>query len=205
MRSRVDATDSSMSSPGVDGALVARIAAGDETALAHLYDALGGLAYSLARAILHDPAESEEAVADAFLQVWTTAKSFDGSRASVAAWVTMIVRTRALDRLRSRKRRTMAVEKAAGFDAEGVAIPIGDPGPEPDRFAELAEVRQRVAGVMAELSPPQRRAIELAFFQGLSHSEIAEALGEPLGTVKTRIRAGMEKLRAGLASYIGVE
>jgi RNA polymerase sigma-70 factor (ECF subfamily) len=86
-----------------------------------------------------------------------------------------------------------------------VAIPIGNAGPEPDRFAELAEVRQRVAGVMAELSPPQRRAIELAFFQGLSHSEIAETLGEPLGTVKTRIRAGMEKLRAGLASYIGVE
>jgi RNA polymerase sigma-70 factor (ECF subfamily) len=205
MRPRVDATDSSMSSPGVDGALVARIAAGDETALAHLYDALGGLAYSLARAILHDPAESEDAVADAFLQVWTSAKSFDGSRASVVAWVTMIVRTRALDRLRSRKRRTTAVEKAAGFDDEGVAIPIGNPGPEPDRFAELAEVRQRVAGVMAELSPPQRRAIELAFFQGLSHSEIAETLGEPLGTVKTRIRAGMEKLRAGLASYIGVE
>ena len=194
-----------MSSPGVDGAVVARIAAGDETALAHLYDALGGLAYSLARAILHDPAESEDAVADAFLQVWTTAKSFDGSRASVTAWVTMIVRTRALDRLRSRRHRTTVVEKAAGFDAEGVAIPIGNPGLEPDRFVELAEVRHRVASLMAELPPPQRRAIELAFFHGLSHSEIAETLGEPLGTVKTRIRAGMEKLRAGLASYIGVE
>lgn len=194
-----------MNAPGVDAALVARIAAGDETALARLYDALGTLAYSLARAILHDPAESEDAVADAFLQVWTTARSFDDTRASVVAWVSMIVRTRALDRLRARKRRTAAVEKAAGFDALGMALPIANPGPEPENAAELAEVRQRVAGVLAELPPAQRRVIELAFFQGMSHSEIADALGEPLGTIKTRIRAGMEKLRAGLASYIGVE
>lgn len=194
-----------MNSPGVDAALVARIAAGDETALARLYDALGTLAYSLARAILHDPAESEDAVADAFLQVWTTARSFDDSRASVVAWVSMIVRTRALDRLRARKRRFATIEKAAGFDMEGMALPIANPGPGPEGAAELAEVRQRVAAVLAELPAPQRRVIELAFFHGLSHSEIADALGEPLGTIKTRIRAGMEKLRAGLASYIGVE
>lgn len=194
-----------MNAPGVDAALVARIAAGDETALARLYDALGTLAYSLARAILHDPAESEDAVADAFLQVWTTARSFDDSRASVVAWVSMIVRTRALDRLRARKRRVATLEKAAGFDVEGMALPIANPGPEPESAAELAEVRQRVAGVLAELPPPQRRVIELAFFHGLSHAEIADALGEPLGTIKTRIRAGMEKLRAGLASYIGVQ
>jgi RNA polymerase sigma-70 factor (ECF subfamily) len=159
----------------------------------------------MAHAILGDPAESEDAVADTFLQVWTTARTFDASRASVVAWVAMIVRTRSLDRLRSRKRRASAIEKAAGFDVEGMAIPIGNPGPDPDRAAELSEIRRRVAAGLTELPPPQRRAIELAFFQGLSHSEIAEALGEPLGTVKTRIRAGMEKLRAGLASYIGVE
>jgi RNA polymerase sigma-70 factor (ECF subfamily) len=194
-----------MKRPGVDAGLIERIAAGDEAALASLYDALGGLAYSMAHAILGDPAESEDAVADTFLQVWTTARTFDSSRAGVVAWVAMMVRTRSLDRLRSRKRRASAIEKAAGFDVEGMAIPIGNPGPDPDRAAELSEIRRRVAAGLTELPPPQRRAIELAFFQGLSHSEIAEALGEPLGTVKTRIRAGMEKLRAGLASYIGVE
>jgi RNA polymerase sigma-70 factor (ECF subfamily) len=191
--------------PDVDAGLIARVAAGDESALAALYDAMGGAAYSLARAMLGDPAEAEEAVADAFLQIWTTAKLFDESRASVSAWVSMIVRSRSLDRLRSRKRRETYVEKAAGFDTEGIASPIGNPGTAPDRHVELAEVRARVARELAELPAPQRRAIELAFFQGLSHSEIAEALGEPLGTVKTRIRAGMEKLRVGLATYIGVE
>ncbi len=194
-----------MNPPVLDSGLMARMVAGDEAALAALYDALGGHAFSLARALLGDPAEAEEAVADAFLQVWTTADTFDTSRASVIAWVTMIVRSRALDRLRSRKRREGTVAKSASFDLEGLAAPTGNPGEGPERLAEQSELRARVAAELARLPDTQRRVLELAFFGGLSHSEIAAELGEPLGTVKTRIRAGMEKLRVALATYIGVE
>jgi RNA polymerase sigma factor (sigma-70 family) len=98
-----------------DRVLVARLAAGDERALAELYDRYGAMAYSLACSILHDPSEAEEAASDAFVQVWSTAASFDPGRASVGAWISMITRTRSLDRLRARKRRAVTVEKAAGL------------------------------------------------------------------------------------------
>jgi RNA polymerase sigma-70 factor (ECF subfamily) len=115
----------------------------------------------------------------------------------------MITRTRALDRLRARKRRARVVESAvAESDApEATALPMGSPGVEPDRSAEQADLRARVSQALAGLPDNQRQVIELAFFGGLSQSEIAAQLNEPLGTVKTRVLAAMTKLRSALTAY----
>jgi RNA polymerase sigma-70 factor (ECF subfamily) len=193
-----------MTSPesrAADLQLVTRLASGEEHALAELYDRYSGLVYSLAFSILGDAGDAEEAAADTFLQVWTSATGFDPSRASVAGWLTMIARTRALDRLRARRRREATVAHAA-TSGDGVAIPLSGADALPDRSSELSEMQSRVGQALAELTPPQRRVIELAYYGGLSHSEIANELGEPLGTVKTRIRAAMEKLRSALGAYV---
>ncbi|MGH8436153.1 MAG: sigma-70 family RNA polymerase sigma factor [Pseudomonas sp.] len=179
------------------------MAAGDERALAALYDRFGNLAFSLAYQILGDSADAEEAAADAFVQAWSSAGSFDPARASVVAWLSMIARTRALDRLRSKKRRTRVLETATAQSdaAEPTALPMGSPGIEPERQAEQADLRERVYQSLTGLPDNQRQVIEMAYFGGLSHSEIAAALNEPLGTVKTRVRAAMTKLRAALTAY----
>ncbi len=187
-----------------DTTLVARVAAGDEAALGMLYDRHGNLAWSLARSILSDAAEAEEAVSDAFLQVWNRSATFDPGRSSVEGWLCMIVRTRALDRLRARKRRHAAVDRSAAADTQGFAAPIADAAVTPDAAIDTADRGRAVRAALDSLPAPQRRALEMAYFGGLSHSEIAQALNEPVGTVKTRIRSGMEKLRTLLAAYVGV-
>jgi RNA polymerase sigma-70 factor (ECF subfamily) len=181
-----------------DSALVAQAAAGDERALGELYDRYGGMAFSLACAIVVEHADAEEVVADAFAQVWRSASGFEPSRGSVAAWLATIVRTRALDLVRSRKRRARVLEEAAVVTDEGETLVLAPTLESPDRGAELAETSTIVRKSLAELPPPQRRVIELAYFGGLSQSEIAAQLSEPLGTVKTRMRAGMDKLRQAL-------
>jgi RNA polymerase sigma-70 factor (ECF subfamily) len=181
-----------------DSALVAQAAAGDERALGELYDRYGGMAFSLACAIVGEHADAEEVVADAYAQVWRSASGFDPSRGSVAAWLATIVRTRALDLVRSRKRRARVLEEAAMVTDEGETLVLAPTPESPDRGAELTDVSTIVRRSLAELPPPQRRVIELAYFGGLSQSEIAAQLSEPLGTVKTRMRAGMDKLRQAL-------
>jgi RNA polymerase sigma-70 factor (ECF subfamily) len=188
---------------GSDRELISRMAAGDERALGAFYDRFSSVAYSLAYQILSDAADAEEATADAFLQVWNSAANFDSSRASPVGWLSMITRTRALDRLRSRRRRARVVEAATAEDSgvEPTALPISAAAIEPDRQAEQSDLRSKVSRLLAELPENQRRVIELAFFSGLSHSEIAAALNEPLGTIKTRVRTAMTKLRGALAPY----
>lgn len=181
-----------------DSALVARAAAGDERALGDLYDRFGGMAYSLACAIVGEHADAEEVVADAFAQIWRSASGFDASRGSVAAWVATIARTRALDLVRSRKRRARVLEEAAVVTDEGETLVLAPSSEATDRGAELTEASVIVRRSLADLPAPQRKVIELAYFGGLSQSEIAAQLSEPLGTVKTRMRAGMEKLRQAL-------
>lgn len=181
-----------------DSALVAQAAAGDERALGELYDRYGGMAFSLACAIVVEHADAEEVVADAFAQVWRSASGFEPSRGSVAAWLATIVRTRALDLVRSRRRRARVLEEAAVVTDEGETLVLAPTSESPDRGAELTETSTIVRRSLAELPLPQRRVIELAYFGGLSQSEIAAHLSEPLGTVKTRMRAGMEKLRQAL-------
>ena len=187
--------------PGVhspDSAVVALAASGDERALGELYDRYGGMAYSLAAAIVGEHADAEEVVADAFAQIWRSAAGFDPARGSVAAWIATITRTRALDLVRSRKRRARVLEDAAVVTDEGEALVLAPTLEAADRSTELSETRAIVQRSLAELSAPQRRVIELAYFGGFSQSEIAAQLSEPLGTVKTRMRAAMEKLRQSL-------
>ena len=181
-----------------DSAVVALAASGDERALGELYDRFGGMAYSLACAIVGEHADAEEVVADAFAQIWRSAAGFDPARGSVAAWIATITRTRALDLVRSRKRRARVLEDAAVVTDEGETLVLAPTLEAADRGAELSETSAIVQRSLAELSAPQRRVIELAYFGGFSQSEIAAQLSEPLGTVKTRMRAALEKLRQSL-------
>ena len=181
--------------PVPDRALVASMAAGDDEALGTLYDRHGRTAYALAYAIVAERADAEEVVADAFGQAWRSAGQYDPERGSVGAWLSTITRARALDLVRGRGRRVRAHERAAHADADGLATPVA-PVESPDRAVERLETGSLVRRALGSLPEPQRRAIELAYFSGLSQSEIATELNEPLGTVKTRMRAGMEKLRA---------
>ena len=189
-------------SPVPDSHLVSRMAAGEDAALGDLYDRYGRTVYALALAIVREPADAEEVVVDAFGQAWRSAASFDAARGSVGAWLATIARTRALDTVRARGRRARAHERAALLSDDGVAAPIATTGSDPSRAVELGDARRLVSQALAVLSSPQRVAIELAYFEGLSQSEIAERLSEPLGTIKTRIRAGMEKLRGLLGPLV---
>jgi len=181
-----------------DCELVERMTRRDERALGELYDRHGGPVYSLALAIVGERADAEEVVADSFGQAWRSAEQFDLARGSVAAWLVTITRTRALDLVRARGRRGRALARAASGNSEGLAVPIAAAGEAPDRGVERHEARRLVERSLAELSEVQRRVIELAYFGGLTQTEIAAELQEPLGTVKTRMRAGLEKLRGSL-------
>jgi len=185
-----------------DRTLVERMAAGDDRALGELYDRYGGMAYALAVAIVAERADAEEVVADAFGQAWRTGPQFDPGRGSVAAWLATITRTRALDLVRARGRRARALERAAQAGTSGLAAPLAEMAVAPDRGAEQQEAKRLVRHCLAELPEAQRRVIELAYFGGLTQTEIAAELQEPLGTVKTRMRAAMAKLRGSLAPLL---
>jgi RNA polymerase sigma-70 factor (ECF subfamily) len=156
-----------------------------------LYDACSGRAMAVAFHLLRDRAEAEDVVQESFLEVWRRAAGWDPARGSREAWLLLIARSRALDRLRARSSARRAAERAA-------ADPVA-PQPPPVEVAEAHQRRTRVRDALDELPPPQREAVELAYFGGLSQTEIAARLGEPLGTVKTRLRLAMEKLGARLA------
>jgi RNA polymerase sigma-70 factor, ECF subfamily len=189
---------SPIASPTQDAEIVARLVAGEERALGELYDRYGGLAYSLACAMLVDPADAEEVVADAFAQIWRSASTYDASRGNPLAWITTIVRSRALDLLRAHRRRSRALANAVA-KSDDSASPGLSTGPESaDRGVEQSETAALVRRSLADLPVAQRTVLELAYFGGLSQSEIAQRLSEPLGTVKTRMRSGMEKLRNAL-------
>lgn len=183
-----------------DAELLSRAARGDERAVGMVYDRYGQMMYAVAFRIVRQQGDAEEVVAEAFAQAWRDAGRFEAGRGSVAAWLTVMTRSRALDFVRARARRERITDTAQRSDPEGT-LGMGTPGASPDAGVEMEERERRVAAALADLSPPQRTAIELAFFEGLSHSEIAERLNEPLGTVKTRVRLGMQKLRESLKPY----
>lgn len=183
-----------------DAELVARVAQGDEGALGQLYDRFGGVLYAVAFRVMGQQADAEEVVMEAFAQAWREARRFDTGRGSVAAWLTVMTRSRALDRVRSQSRRERITDTAAR--EEPASAPAMSAGFPPPGASLLDEERGRAVGAaLAALSPPQRQAIELAYYEGLSQSEIAARLGEPLGTIKTRVRLGMQKLREALRPY----
>ena len=170
-------------------------AAGDHSALASLYDESSSLVYGIALRVLNNTADAEEITLDVFAQVWRSAGSFDGQRGSVQSWLVTLVRSRSIDRLRSRHSRVKR-EEAVGSTTEFRAT---TPGPEEQ--TAFSQKRKRIQTALGMLSGEQRQVIELAFFSGLTHMEVAAQLGEPLGTVKTRIRLGMMRLRDALGDF----
>jgi RNA polymerase sigma-70 factor, ECF subfamily len=201
--SPLDMTLSAPSAGLTDLELLSRLIAGDERALGTLYDRHGAMSFALASAIVGDSADAEEVVAESFAQMWRNATTFDRTRGSVVAWVSTIVRSRSLDLLRARRRRARMLDEAAAMSDEGASPALSTGSPSPDRDVELNEAQRLVRRSLDELPAPQRLCLELAYFGGLSQSEIAERLSEPLGTVKTRMRAGMDKLRSSLKPLMG--
>jgi RNA polymerase sigma-70 factor (ECF subfamily) len=174
--------------------LLQRVAARDTEALAEFYDQTAGLLFSVAVRVLGDAAEAEEAIQDVFVQIWEKAATFDPLLGTPFHWAVSITRHRAIDRLRSRHRRARLLE-----DLGQLALEDPPTGHAPEGLAadEANLVRSALAGLPAD----QRQAIELAFFNGMTHLEIAQALQEPLGTIKARIRRGLMKLRETLGEY----
>ncbi len=167
--------------------MIARMSESDETALSSFFEATSPLVYGMAVRILRDHAAAEEVAAAVYLQAWRQAGRYDPARGAPSTWLLTIARTRSIDRLRQRAQDRQRVEPLAGQM-------LRDERPDPLEASVAAERRRRVQSALAELSAEQRVAIELAFFGGLSHTEIAARTAEPLGTVKTRIRLGMRKL-----------
>ena len=175
-----------------DAALVRRLLQRDVSAFEELYDRHSRLVYALVLRILQQATTAEEIVQDVFLQLWRNASQYDRSRGPFVPWLLTLARNRALDRLRLKSERQRRREEQAEELPSVVAIP--------DFEGALDEKRRavRVREVMSSLNPQQKRAIELAYFEGLTHTEIANALNEPLGTVKSWIRNGLLRLKEGL-------
>jgi RNA polymerase sigma-70 factor, ECF subfamily len=174
--------------------LIQRMATGDRDAFARFYDRYAGLVLTFAARLLQVRADAEDLLQEVFLQVWRQAKGYDQARGSPEAWLMTMTRSRAIDKLRSRRRR----DESAGSPQR--SSPLDGVGTVESGAAE-SEARLTVHGALAQLPEAQRVVLELAYFDGFTQSEIAARLGEPLGTVKTRLRAGLERLRG----FLGVK
>ena len=172
-----------------DEALIALVARGDDSALGELYDRVGRVAYSIAHRILRDERLAEDAVQEGFLAVWRSAASFRAERAKASTWIVTLVHRRAVDIVRREERR-----RTESLDAD--ALPDApDPSGSAEDEAWLGFERDRVLAAIRTLPDAQRETIELAYYGGYSQSELAERLGVPLGTIKSRMFAGLARLR----------
>jgi RNA polymerase sigma-70 factor (ECF subfamily) len=171
-----------------DLALVTAVRSGDQSAMAALYDRYSSIVYSVALRVLQDTGAAEDILQDIFMQLWRNPGAFDAGRGNMAAWLAVITRHRAIDGLRRRRPEN---------DIADVVVFV-----EPDLVTEADRTRamDRVRGALQAMPSPQRSALEMAYFEGLTHVEIAEKTGEPLGTIKTRIRTGLLSLRKVLAA-----
>jgi RNA polymerase sigma-70 factor (ECF subfamily) len=184
--SRSYARESGMLPSSDDGLLLTRIQRGEEAAMATLFDRYSKVVYSVALRVLRDPAAAEDVLQDIFMQIWRKPESFVSSRGSMGGWLAVVARNRSIDSLRRRK-------PSDSVDEIALASPYN--------LAEEAErsvMMERARGVMIGLPPEQRKVVEMAFFDGLTHSEIAELTGDPLGTIKTRIRTALLVLRKAM-------
>jgi RNA polymerase sigma factor (sigma-70 family) len=170
-----------------DEALVALVARGDDDALAELYDRVGRIAYGLALRILRDERHAEDAVQEAFLQVWRSAATFRPERAKASTWVLTLVHRRAVDLVRREERR-----QADPLTDDSAAVAAAE---QTDEAAWLRFERERVQSALKQLPDLQREALELSYYGGFSQSELAERLGVPLGTIKSRMFSGLARLR----------
>ena len=170
-----------------DTELMAGLKAGDEGSLAQLYDRYSGIVYSVALRVLADTAAAEDILQEIFLQLWRNPEVFDGRRGSLGAWLAVISRNRAIDVVRKRR---------PEVELDEIVVPLECSLEDDTERKRLVERVRSALGMMPAL---QRAALEMAFFQGLTHTEIAEKTGEPLGTIKTRIRSGLLALRKCVA------
>lgn len=171
-----------------DSVLVSGIRSGDEHAMAQLYDRYSPVVYSVALRVLGDTGAAEDVLQEVFLQLWRNPVAFDSNRGSLGAWLAVIARNRAIDSLRKRKPETNSEEVVLSVDIDL------------ESETERRRVLEKVRGVINALPEDQRKALEMAFFEGLTHTEIAAKTGQPLGTIKTRIRTGLLSLRKALAA-----
>jgi RNA polymerase sigma-70 factor (ECF subfamily) len=170
-----------------DTALIARIRGGDEHAMADLYDRYSGIVYGVALRVLGDTSAAEDLLQEVFLQLWRNPQAFDADRGRLAPWLAVIARNRAIDVLRKRPLEDNIDE-----------LPISTGTNLEDDAAQRFAV-EKVRGVLDQLPQEQRTVLEMAFFAGMTHTEIAGKTGEPLGTIKTRIRSGLLALRKAFA------
>jgi len=178
-----------------DHELVERLQRRDPQALAELYDRYGRLAFSLILRVVRDTGIAEDLVQETFLRVWNRVQGFNAEKGSLGPWLLAVARNRAIDYLRSaggRMRNALELEEtehpSLSMDLEQQIL--------------LSDKARRIRGALEKLSPPQRQVIELSYFEGLSQSEVAERLGQPLGTVKTRVRAALRMLREDLEAVM---
>lgn len=183
-----EGSNASSSQPDLN-LLIMRVAAGDQLAMTSLYDTSNRVLFGLLLRILKEHALAEEVLLDVYMQVWRQAASYDELRGSPMAWMLTIARSRAIDRLRSGRQELLLRDSFEGFE-ENAKSEI-----DVEETAAIAEVQLRVRDALETLPAEQREVIEMAYYGGLSHSEIALQLEQPLGTVKTRIRLGLMKLR----------
>ena len=171
-----------------DISLLSAIRSGDENAMALLYDRYSSIAYSVALRVLADTGAAEDVLQEVFMHLWRNPGLFDSSRGNLGAWLAVIARNRAIDILRKRHPES---------DITDVVVSV-----EPDMAgnAQRARDTEKVRGALGAMPPAQRSAVEMAYFEGLTHTEIAARTGEPLGTIKTRIRAGLLALRKAFNS-----
>ena len=178
----------------IDRRLVSEVAAGSADALGRLYDRHAPTAFGLARRIVTQPEVAEEVVQDVFAQIWRVAARYAQDRASVAGWIVMLTRTRAIDHQRARRART---DLGQGVPPESMPA-LSSGARDPEQTAVTTEEATLVRAALETLPDAQRSLVDLAYYEGLTHSEIAERTGVPLGTVKTRLRTAMLSLRASL-------
>ncbi len=178
----------------IDPKLMAQVVKGDHQAFSRLYDQSSSPLYTLALRILGNRDEAAELLQDIYLEVWKKVARYDVGRGTPMAWLVMLTRSRALDRLRARASKARTIVES--MDLSTPQVPDQSPGPL-EIQADL-ELRNAVSKALAELPEAQQQALELAYYEGLSHTEIAARLNQPVGTIKTRIKLGMNKLRTAL-------
>ncbi len=166
-----------------DEALIGAIRSGDHQAMAELYDRYSGVVYAVALRVLGDSGAAEDVLQEIFMQVWRNPASFQAGRGNLAPWLAVITRNRAVDVLRKRRPQTEITENILSIE------------PDLASDADRGRAVEKVRAVLKDMPTAQRSAMEMAYFEGYSHSEISEKTGEPLGTIKTRIRAGLMTLR----------
>jgi RNA polymerase sigma-70 factor, ECF subfamily len=176
------------STASIDAVLLGRVRTDDQVAMTELFDRYGGMVYSVALRVLNDPSQAEDVMQEIFFQVWRNPDAFVSGRGSLGAWLAVMARNRAIDSLRKR-RPTDSVDDV-------VLASNSDLGSEVERNRMMEKVR----GVLKDLPMEQQNSVELAFFEGLTHSEIAARTGDPLGTVKTRIRSALITLRKAITA-----